>query len=170
MDFTDVIKIRRSIRKFQPDKIPVDVLKRLLEAARLAPTWANKQGVRYVIIDDPIVIEQVGDGIGQKWTKTVPMLIVAFISPKDSGENINGMKYYPVDGAICLHQLILAAVNEGLGTCWIGFFDEEKVKSTLNLPNEARIIGITPLGYSRYEPREQNRLPLEKIVFYNRYE
>ncbi|MBN2157067.1 MAG: nitroreductase family protein [Candidatus Lokiarchaeota archaeon] len=169
MEFNDVITFRRSVRKFQPDKVPEEILKRILEAARLAPTWANKQGVRYLVVDKTDLIEEVGEGIGQNWTKKVPMLIVVFINPKDSGINMNGIEYYTVDAAICLHQLILSAVNEGLGTCWIGWFDEKKIKKTLQVPETMRIIGITPLGYPRYEPREQNRLDLDEIVYRNKY-
>ena len=168
MDFTEVIKTRRSHRKFADEKVPEDVLKRILEAACLAPTWSNKQGVRYIVVDDPEQLKKLGEA-GQKWIVGAPMVIVAFIKAKDSGVNTNGLEYFPVDAAICLHQLILAATNEGLGTCWIGFFDEEKTKQILKLPEKARVIGMTPLGYSRYTPREIERQSIEKTVYRNEY-
>jgi len=168
MDFTDVIRTRRSHRKFTEEKVPEDVLNRILEAACLAPTWSNKQGVRFLVVDDPEQLKKIGEA-GQKWLAGVPMVIVAFIKPKDSGVNTNGLEYFPVDVAIFLHQLILAATNEGLGTCWIGYFDEEKTKQVLKLPEKMRIVGMTPLGYSRYSPRDVERQSIEKTVYRNEY-
>ncbi len=168
MDFTDVIKTRRSHRKFSEEKVPEDVLNRILEAACLAPTWSNKQGVRFLVVDDPEQIKRVAEA-GQKWLANAPMIIVVFINPKDSGVNTNGLEYFPVDAAIYLQQLILAATNEGLGTCWIGFFEEEKTKQVLNLPEKMRIVGMTPLGYSKYSPREIERQSIDKTVYRNKY-
>ena len=139
MDFTDVIQTRRSHRKFNEDKVPEDVLKRIFDATILAPTWSNKQGVRYIVVDKPEQKEKVAEA-GQKWLKNAPMIIVAYINPKNSGINTNQLPYFTVDVAISLHQFILAATNEGLGTCWIGFFDEEKTKKVLNLPDNERIL------------------------------
>ncbi len=168
MDFINVVQTRRSHRKFSEEKVPEDVLKRIMDAAFLAPTWSNKQGVRYIIVDDKEQLEKLGNA-GQKWISAAPMAIVVFIFPKDSGVNTNGLEYYPVDAAIALQQLILAATNEGMGTCWIGYFDESKTKKVLKLPEKARVIGMTPLGYSRYTPRDIERQTFEKTVFRNEY-
>jgi nitroreductase len=126
------------------------------------------QGVRYIIVDDKDQLEKLSS-FGQKWLVNAPMAIVVFIKPKKSGVNTNGLSYFPVDAAIALHQLILAATNEGLGTCWIGYFDEEKSKEVLNLPKKARIIGMTPLGYSSYSPREIERQSYDSSVHRNVY-
>ena len=165
MDFTDVINKRRSHRKFKEDIIEDEILKRIIEAGRLAPTWSNKQGVRYIIVKNKSLIKEIADGITQKWTEDVPMLIVVCIAPNGSGKNMNNMEYYTVDAAICMEHIILAATNEGLGTCWIGWFDEQKIKDTLSIPEKVRVVALTPLGYSRYTPREQNRKPIEQICF-----
>ena len=169
MDFTDVIKSRRSIRKFKEDIIEDEILERIIEAGRLAPTWANKQGVRYIIVKDSSLIKEIANATTQKWTENVPMFIVVFIAPNKSGKNMNNLEYFTVDAAICMEHLILAATNEGLGTCWIGWFDEYKIKSTLSIPEKVRVIALTPLGYSKYTPREQNRKPIEQICFSEKY-
>jgi nitroreductase len=168
MDFTEVINTRRSHRKFTDEHIPEDVLKRIMDATLKAPSWSNKQGVRYIIVDDKELLAKF-ENSGQKWLAKAPMVIIVFISPKDSGTNSNGLEYFPVDAAIALQQLILAATNEGLGTCWIGWFEEKVVKEIVNLPEKARIIGMTPLGYSKYTPRDIERQSMEKTVYRNVY-
>lgn len=168
MDFTEVINTRRSHRKFTDEKVPEDVLKRIIDATLQAPSWSNKQGVRYVIVDNKDQLAKF-ENSGQKWLAKAPMVIVVFISPEDSGVNSNGLEYFPVDAAIALQQLILAATNEGLGTCWIGWFEEKVVKEIVNLPEKARIVGMTPLGYSKYTPRDIERQSVEKTVYRNEY-
>jgi nitroreductase len=125
-----------------------DKVERILEAARLAPTWANKQGVEYIIIKDSGKVKQIRDAIGQEGKFTnAPMFIIGIISPNSSGVNKSGEKYYGVDFGICFEHLILAATAEGLATCWIGWFNEEKVKGILKIPKKYKVMGITPLGY-----------------------
>ena len=164
MDFTDVIRQRRSIRKFRPDPVPSDALQRILDAVRLAPSWANMQGVKIVVVTTPEQIQKVTTAVGQRWLKNPPALIVVGIEPNDSGTNSNGLQNYPVDAAIVLYQILLAATNEGLATCWIGWFNEEEMKAALNTPKEMRIIGLTPLGYGAKTPDAQKRKPLTEII------
>jgi len=170
MEFYEVIKKRRSIRKFKNEKIPDEMLERILESARLAPTWANMQGVRFIIIDNPEQLEKIKDAIGQNWTKSAPYFITVCIEPRKSGKNKNGLEYFMVDAAICMEHIILAATNEGLGTCWIGYFDEDKIKQILNIPKKVRVIALTPIGIPDQEPKTQERKKLEEIVFKNNYE
>ncbi|QEE14660.1 nitroreductase family protein [Promethearchaeum syntrophicum] len=165
MDFTDVIIKRRSHRKFTQDTISDEKIKKIIEAGRLAPTWANKQGVNYIIVKNRSLIKEMANGINQKWTENAPILIVVCIEPNRSGKNINGLEYFTVDAAICMEHIVLAATNEGLGTCWIGLFDEQKIKKTLSIPEKVRVIALTPLGYSRYTPREQKRKSIDQICF-----
>ena len=169
MDFTDVIKARRSIRRYKPNTVPEDALLRILKAGRLAPTWANMQGVRYVVIKDTEKINAICQAVNQKWLKNIPLLIAVCCSPSESGRNSNNLEYFPVDAAICMEHIILAATNEGLGTCWIGYFDEPKIKETLKIPKRTRVIGLTPLGYPAKEPRPQSRIPLRSLMFLDRY-
>jgi nitroreductase len=169
MDFHTVIEKRRSIRKYKSDPIPKESLDRILHAAWLAPTWANMQGPKIVVVDEKEQIERLSKAIGQKWIKNIPLFLVVGISPNNSGTNAAGIQYYPVDAAIVMEHLILAAVDEGLGTCWIGWFDEEKVKAVLHAPEEIRIIGITPLGYPAADPNPLSRQPIQNLVYRNHF-
>jgi len=96
-------------------------------AARLAPSWANKQCWSYVVVKDKAKIEKLANGIVNSWLKQAKVVIVACGDPKKSGSR-NGIDYYLVDVAISMEHLVLAATDLCLGTCWIGTFDEAEVK------------------------------------------
>jgi nitroreductase len=171
MDFYDVIKSRRSYRMYKP-KVPENAkIKRIINAARLAPTWANMQGMEYIIVKDPDMVKAVWKAVNQKQKFVdAPIFIVGVIKESGSGQNANGEKYYPVDFGICFEHLILAATAEGLGTCWIGWFNEKKLKETLSIPDKLRVLGLTPLGYPLKEKGEvSDRKKLEDIIHYDRF-
>jgi nitroreductase len=108
-------------------------------------------------------------GQAQKFT-TAPIFIVGIISESGSGANANGIKYFPLDCGICFEHLILAATAEGLATCWIGWFDENKIRNILEIPKKYRVLALTPLGYP-VKPKGdvKERKPLEKIVHYDKF-
>ncbi len=153
MDFYEVIRTRRSIRSYKPDPIPDHVLRRILEAARIAPSGSNRQPWKFIIVKDEKIKERLADACGhQSFIAEAPIVIVA------CGYNIHynrggymGEMSMLVDVSIAFTHLILAARAEGLGTCWIGLFDNEKVKEILKIPNEVNVVAITPLGYPRNE-------------------
>ena len=171
MDFYEVVKMRRSFRVYKSDMPEKEKVDRILNAARLAPTWANMQGVHYVVVQEPENVKAVWEAVGQgqKFAQA-PMFIVGAIPEKGSGMNSNGQKYYGVDVGICFEHLILAATAEGLGTCWIGWFNESKVKSALDIPDEYIVMGITPLGYP-VKPKDEitERKPLVEVVHYEKF-
>ncbi len=171
MEFYDVIKSRRSFRIYKPDMPEKEKIERILDAARLAPTWANMQGMHYIVVKDPEKVKSVWNAVGQKQKFVeAPIFIVGAIKEKGSGTNGNGEKYYPVDFGICFEHLILAATAEGLGTCWIGWFDENKLKDALNIPKTYRVLGLTPLGYPiKQKESVQERHSLEQIVHYDKF-
>jgi len=171
VDFYEVVKKRRSYRAYKPDMPEKEKIERILDAARLAPTWANMQGIRYIISQDPEKVKEIWRAVGQKTKFTeAPMFITGVVAESGSGTNVNGLKYFTVDFGICFEHLILAATEEGLATCWIGYFNEEKVKEILEIPKKYRVIGLTPLGYPIKEKGEINdRRPLEKIVHWEKF-
>jgi len=149
-----------------PEKVKID---RILEAARLAPTWANLQGVHYIVVQEPENVKAIWRAIDQteKFIEA-PMFIVGVISEEFSGER--GIKYYPVDFGICFEHLILAATAEGLATCWIGSFNEKEIKQILKIPKKYKVLGITPLGYPVKPKGEvRDRKPIEEIVHYEKF-
>jgi nitroreductase len=171
MEFYEAIRKRRSYRFFKPDMPEKEKIQRILEAARLAPTWANMQGMHYIVVQDPVRVKAVWMAVGQKQKfSDAPLFIIGVISEKGSGTNYNGEKYYPVDFGICFEHLILAATAEGLGTCWIGAFKEEEIKEALEIPRRYRVLGLTPLGYPiKLTGEVSERKPLEKIVHYDTF-
>lgn len=172
MDFYEVVKNRRSYRVFKSEMPEKEKIERILEAARLAPTWGNKQGVHYILVQEPENVKAVWEAIGQETKFTdAPMFIIGVISPSASGENKNGEKYYGVDFGICFEHLILAAAAEGLATCWIGWFNEKKVKEVLNISTGYKVMGLTPLGYPIKPKGEvKERKSLNEIVHYEQFQ
>lgn len=171
MDFYETVKKRRSFRVFKSEMPEKEKIDRILEAARLAPTWANMQGMHYIVVQEPELVKAVWKGVSQgpKFSEA-PMFIVGAIAESGSGANSNGLKYFLLDCGICFEHMILAATAEGLATCWIGWFNEGKVKEALNIPEKYRVVAITPLGYPVKGKEEvSDRKPLEKIVHYNKF-
>jgi len=171
MDFYEVVRKRRSYRVFKPDVPEDDKVNRILEAARLAPTWANMQGMHYIVVKDPETVKSVWKAVGQaqKFVEA-PMFVIGVISESGSGKNSNGIEYFPLDCGICFEHLILAATAEGLATCWIGWFNETKIKEVLEIPNKFRVLALTPLGYPVKEKGEVvDRKSFEEIVHFNKF-
>ncbi|TXT63768.1 MAG: 5,6-dimethylbenzimidazole synthase [Promethearchaeota archaeon] len=172
MEFYEVIKKRRSYRSFNEARMPEkETIKKIINAGRLAPTWANMQGVEYIIVQKNPIVKQIWKAIGQrKKFSNAPMFIVGIIAEKDSGKNKNGEPYYPVDFGICFEHIILAATAEGLATCWIGYFDEEKVKEILHIPKKKRVLGLTPLGYPlKLKDDDSPRKDLESVIHWETF-
>jgi nitroreductase len=163
-----VVKTRRSIRRYKSAPVSDQDLKTILEAARLAPSWGNHQCWQYVIVTNQSIKEQLA-GAGRKWISDAPVIIVACAGPNASGHK-PGMDYFMLDMGISSEHLVLAATNLGLGTCWIGAFDEEQVKEALGVPSEIRVVAYTPLGYPAEKKGEVfARKHLRDICFYERY-
>ena len=156
---------------YKSDVPEEEKIKRIINAARLAPTWANMQGMHYIIVKNPDMVKAVWEAVNQKQKFVeAPIFIVGLIKESGSGRSTSGEKYYPIDFGICFEHLILAATAEGLGTCWIGMFDEKKLKEVLNIPNKFRVLGLTPLGYPLKEKGEiSDRKNFEEIIHYDKF-
>ena len=171
LDFYDVIKTRRSYRMYKTEVPEEKKIKRIINAARLAPTWANMQGMQYIVVKDPDKVKAVWEAVNQKQKFVeAPIFIVGLIKESGSGRNASGEKYYPIDFGICFEHIILAATAEGLGTCWIGMFNEKKLREVLEIPNKFRVLGLTPLGYPIKAKGEiTDRKDLEEITHYDKF-
>jgi nitroreductase len=168
MEFMDVVRKRRSIRRFKPDPVPEEEIKYILEAARLAPSWANTQCWHFVVVTDPEVKVKIGEA-GFRWTARGPAIIVACADAAQVGFR-EDQYFYLVDIGIALEHLVLAAMERGLGTCWVVGFSEARVKEILGVPENIRVVALTPLGYPAEDPPPRDRKPLEQIFSYNRFE
>ena len=173
MDIFQVIRDRRSIRRYQDTAVEAEKLEKVLDAARLAPSWKNLQCWRFLVVRDRERREELlsalpTDNPGSRAIATAPVVIVVCAEPTASGVE-NGIEYYIADTAIAFEHLCLAAHALGLGTCWMGWFDETAIRDALGIPGSIRVVGITPLGYPDQEPKARPRKSLEEITFYNRW-
>jgi len=147
VEFSDVIKLRTSVRDYSNKAVEDNKITYILECARFAPTWMNKQSVRFILIKNKETISLIAKtSLINRWLKTAPVLIIACADPILSTTR-NNLEYYMVDVSIALEHLILAATDIGLGTCWVNEFNEKEVKELLEIPKRIRVVALTPLGY-----------------------
>jgi len=172
MNIFDVIRKRRSIRKYKPDKIEPEILKEVLYAAHLAPSAKNIQPWRIVIVDDSETKMKLVDAAkGQGFLAEAPYIVVVCVNEKECyQEHGDYMTSFAVDGAIFTDHLTLAAAALELGTCWIAKFNEKDVKKILNVPTEYRVVVLTPLGYPAENGEDKGRKPLSEILYSNVWE
>ncbi|MHA1835339.1 MAG: nitroreductase family protein [Candidatus Odinarchaeia archaeon] len=160
---------RRSIRRFKDKPVEEDKLMRVLEAGRLAPSARNLQNWKFIVVRDKSVKEKLVEAAkGQKFIGEAPVVIVACGTITDYVMSC-GQPAYTVDVSIAVDHMTLKAVEEGLGTCWIGAFYEDKVKEILGIPDDIRVVALLPLGYPDIEPKMPPRKPLEEIVAFDKW-
>ena len=171
MDVYEAITTRKSVRTFQDKDVAEDVISRLLEAARLAPSAGNRQEWRFVVVRDAATRKRLAQAAnGQRFVGEAPV-VLACCAETDGHVMSCGQACYPIDVAIAIDHLTLCAVAEGLGTCWIGAFNEAQVKDILEIPHEIRVVELLPIGYPEDPlPAEKKRLPLSDIVKYERWQ
>jgi len=180
MDLFEAVKTRRSIRKYLDQPVEDDKLRAVLESVQRAPSWANMQCWRMVVVKDQAVRAKISElsyvesyfspkgyrsNPSKKALGDAPVIIVLCADPAGSGELWN-QHYYLVDAGIAAENLMLAAHAQGLGSVFVGVFDEERLKNELNIPAAIRIVGLFPVGYSAEEKKNgPPRKPLQEICF-----
>lgn len=171
MSILKIIKERRSVRRYRPDPIPEEALLRVLDAARFSPSGKNLQPWKFIIVRDKALKRHLAEASNrQSFIAEAPVIVVACGFPDRCYSRMgNYMKSWPVDVAIAVEHMILQAQEEGMGTCWIGAFEEEEVKSLLNVPDGVRVLALTPLGYPDENPVPRKRKSLEEIVSYDSF-
>jgi len=174
MDFYEVIKTRRTVRNYKADPIPEDVLRRVLDAARIAQSGSNRQPWHYIIIRDKERMKGIVPlCANQAFIAEAPIVVVACgMNLKTNRGGYMGDFGMLVDVTISFSQLTLAARVENLGTCWIGSFNNEGLKHYLGIPDDMQVVALTPLGYpARADAFFENatKKPLEEIVSYEKY-
>lgn len=170
MQFYDVIKNRTSIKSFKSTTIDRDKVDRMINAAIMSPSWKNSSSYKFIIVEDQHKKDSIADAVNNKTSDTenslkqAPMVVVVAADPNESG-NVDGKEYYLVDGAIAMEHFVLAATAEGYGTCWIAALDENKVKSTLNIPANYKVIGLTPVGEIQEQKAHYDEKNVRDYVF-----
>ncbi len=151
MDLYEVVRTRRSVRAYKSDPIDDETLNRVLEAVRIAPSGSNRQPWRFVLVKDEKLKRRLAAACNkQAFVAEAPLVVVAcgFKIPIDRGDYMGDMGML-VDVSIAFTHLILAARAEGLGTCWIGAFDNDQVKKLLKIPEDVNVVAVSPLGYPK---------------------
>jgi len=170
----DVIKSRRSIRRFKKDvKIPREDLMKILEAGIYAPSAGNRQPWEYIIVEEEDVKIRIAEAAyHQMWITEAPIIIVVCANEVRSASRYGerGRTLYCIqDTAASIQNILLAAHSMGYGTCWVGAFNEDEVKRVLNIPMGVRPVAIIPIGKPDEKPSMPPRIPLERLLHYNKY-
>jgi nitroreductase len=161
---------RRSIRAYRPKAVEKDKLDRVLEAGRLAPTAKNAQDWQIIVVEDEQTKKALVEAAAphQPFLYTAPLLLAACATNPNYVMMCN-QPSYPIDLGIVLDHISLQAVREGLGTCWIGSFDEEGVKKVLKIPPHVRVAQLMSLGYFLDNPEPRPRKPKNHLFKWNHW-
>jgi len=171
MNFIDLATQRSSVRNFEPTPVELEKLLYVLEAARIAPSAANFQPCHFLIVTEPELLNSVKRTYPRAWLATAPAIIVA-MGDHNKGwhRKSDGKDFTDIDVAIAVDHLMLAAVEKGLGTCWICNFETEKCCEILCLPENMEPIALIPIGYQIDGTKsDKKREPLDKLVHWNKF-
>jgi nitroreductase len=156
-NYFELINNRRSIRNYDPKKnIPDNILKKILEAGRIAPSAANRQPWKFVIVKDHATRSKINESYSRDWFHHAPYVLVAIGYPDQAWVRPDGYNAIETDLTIAMDHMILAAESLGIGTCWIAAFDSKILKEALNLKGEEVIYSISPLGYPHDDYKKKN--------------
>lgn len=165
MNLYDAIDARFSAREYHAEEIEEGILRRIVDAARHAPSACNRQPWHFIIIRDHQLIPQLFPEERHAWLRTAPVILVACSLPANAWVRTNDQKNHAdIDLAIAMEHIMLAATAEGLGSCWICAFDPTLARKVLSLPAELNPVAITPLGHSNAPYREHQRKELDDII------
>ena len=166
MEFMELIEKRYSVRAYKSTPVEEEKLKKVLEAAILAPTAANRQPFRLIIIKTEGRQSDLKRVYPRDWFVQAPLIVCACAVKGESWIRKDGKDYADVDATIAFDHLILAAHDQGLGTCWIAAFDPVAARDVLKLPKELEPLAFTPLGYPADQWRPKKRRPASELVQY----
>jgi len=175
MEFYDVIKTRQSIKKFKNTPINSEKLSKMINAAMMSPSWKNNTSYKFILVDEKAKLEQISKAINNKDNSAAqsildaPMTAVVVANPNDSGE-VENKEYYLVDSAIAMEHFILSGTNEGYGTCWIAAINEDIIKKALSIPQEYKVVAITPIGEIAESKEHNVKKPVSDFVFLNTWD
>ena len=180
MTFLDLVSSRQSVRAFDPDRsVEKEKIERIIEIARLAPSACNAQPWSFVVVDDPELKNKVADATSSRvlgmnhFTKQAPVHLLLVEEKVNISSGIGGWikkkDFAQMDLGIVAAHIVLAAEAEGLGTCIVGWFDEDKVKDLLHIPVSKRVWLDIVIGYGTQPLRKKNRKSIDKILSYNSY-
>ncbi len=170
MNVNEAIRMRKSVRRYRSTDVEEEKLTEILEAARLAPSASNRQEWRFIVVRDAMTRRQLANAANQQAFVADAPVVIACCAMTDNHLMACGQPCYPIDVAIAIDHMTLVAASLGLGTCWIGAFEEPAVRGILHIPRDVRIVELLTLGYPT-DPsiKQKNRLALQQIVHYERW-
>lgn len=169
MDLFTAINDRYSVRGYTADPVDDETLAKVLEAARRAPTAANKQAFRVVVVHTRGREEELARVYGRRWFTQAPLVLGVVAVPGEAWRRMDDKPYAEVDATIAMDHMVLAATALGLGTCWVAAFDPEAAREVLGLPADVEPVAFTPLGYPDKPSANTDRRPLAELVRYERW-
>ena len=169
MTVAEAIRARHSIRAFLNRAIEEEKLNRVLEAGRLSPSAGNQQGRKFIVVRDKSTREKlVKVAVSQAFIGQAPVVIVACGTNPEYVQS-SGQPFYLIDVSIAVDHMTLQAVEEGLGTCWIGLFTEPEVRKILGIPDKVRVVALLPMGYPAEKAAPTARKPIAECVCFEKY-
>ena len=165
MSCIDKILGRRSVRRYRGEPVPDDVIGRILEAGRQAPSAANRQPWHFVVVTDQETKDKLATGRYNGFIRDSAFTVVGVALPYDRVSE----KWGVIDVTIAMQNMVLAAEVQDVGSCWVGDFNEEVVKSLLGIPKEAKVVALLPMGIPDEQPGPKTKKPLDEIVHYNNW-
>ncbi|MBW9171031.1 nitroreductase family protein [Clostridium estertheticum] len=175
MEFYDVVESRKSIKKFKSTSVNAEKLSRMINAAMMSPSWKNKTSYKFILVDEKKELMEISkaimnkDNLAAQSIIDAPMTAVVVADPDVSGE-VENKEYYLVDSAIAMEHFILSATNEGYGTCWIADINEDIIKTALSIPQNYKVVAITPIGEIAESKEHYDKKDVKEFVFSNTWD
>jgi len=166
VDVYQLIKARRSVRSYRNTPVAEDLLQRLLEAARWAPSASNRQPWKLVVVRDEERRRRLAAAACEQMFIAQAPIVLAAVALDPQRVFTCDVPGYPIDVAIAVDHVTLAAAAEGLGTCWIAAFDQQRAREILQVPPAQKVVVLLPVGYPADEPAVRRRKPLDALVAY----
>lgn len=163
MEFRDLLLKRQSVREYEERPVPEEKLTKILKAARLAPSASNRQPWKFVVVREAGKRKELARAANnQSFVGEAPVIITA-VATEPERIMTCGVPAYAVDLAIAIEHMALAAADEGLGSCWIGAFSQDRAREVLGIPDKYKVVTVMPLGYAKGERSRRPRKPLNDI-------
>ena len=165
MSLINSILTRRSVRHYDKREIPEEVLAQIFEAGRQAPSAVNKQPVHFIVVKDNEIKKGLSYFLFNRFVKNAPAV---FVGCADVDSFVTG-KWAIVDAALAMQNMVIAAWILGVGSCWIGAFDEKKVKDLLKIPEKWKVVALITFGYPAEQPKKKKKKPIEELFGFNSF-
>ncbi|MBI2658795.1 nitroreductase family protein [Candidatus Woesearchaeota archaeon] len=173
MNVFDCIRIRRSVRKYKDKQVPWDNVVEILQAGKYAPFAGNIFNVKFIVVKNEAKRKAIAEAcVQQYWMQDAPIHILVIGEPEKAERyyGTRGTRLYTIQGAAAaIENMLLTATSLGLGSCWVGAFDEEEIRRLCNLPEHVNVQGIVTIGYADETPQAPPKHRIEHVMFFEKW-